>query len=141
MSVQLLSSQTKNSKVSSPKIAIPRALAGLFNREVEREPANKRMSLMMFQPMEITDWCRIWIPEIDPEITTPAPGETKNPYGYLSTVKITLSALTGYSERTVEKWVYYPETCPYLVKRYLRCLHILYLARKLFKFPVDFPSI
>jgi len=139
--VQLLSNQTKNSKVSSPKIAIPRVLAGLFNREMEREPANKRMSLMMFQPMEITDWCRIWIPEIDPELTAPDTGDSKHPYGYLSAAKITLSALTGYSERTIEKWMYCPNTCPCIVKKYLRCLHILYLARKLFKFPVDFPSI
>jgi len=96
---------------------------------------------MMFQPMELDEWCRIWIPEIDPEVSIPAPGDTKHPYGYLSTAKITLAALTGYSERTVQNWMYNPETCPHIVKRYLRCLHILYLARKLFKFPVDFPYI
>lgn len=96
---------------------------------------------MMFQPMELDEWCRIWIPEIDPEISVPAPGDTKHPHGYLATVKITLSALTGYSERTVERWMYYPETCPHVVKMYLRCLHILYLARKMFRFPVDFPCV
>jgi len=139
--MQLLSNQTKNSNVNPSKIVIPKICTGLFNREMEREPANKRMSLMMFQPMEITDWCRIWIPEIDPEVTAPAPGDTKHPYGYLSAAKITLAALTGYSEKAVESWMYYPEKCPCIVKKYLRCLHILYLARKIFKFPVDFPYI
>jgi len=99
--VQLLPFRQKASNPDPSKIVIPRIFASLFKREMERESANKRMSLMMFQPMELDKWCRIWIPEIDPELTAPAPGDTKNPYGYLLTAKITLLALTGYSKKSI----------------------------------------
>jgi hypothetical protein len=94
----------------------------------------------MFEPMEIEEWCQFWIPIIHPDIPAPSPEDTRRPRGYMAACKTTISALTQSSESSVENWIYGDRECPHVVKMYLRAIHLLWLMRRQFRFPINFPD-
>jgi hypothetical protein len=131
--------QTNRNSLST-KIRIPKVLMNFLDREIKQMPDNRRLSLVMFEPMELDDWCQFWVPLIYPDIPAPLPEDTRRPHGYLAACKNTISALTQSSESTVEKWIYGYQECPHVVKMYLRAVHLLWLIRRQFRFPINFPE-
>lgn len=122
------------------KIKVPRVIVGFLKKEIQYQPDNKRLLLAMFEPMEINDWCQFWIPLIHPDIAAPSPSDTRRPRGYLTACKTTIAALTQSSESSIEDWIYGYRECPHVVKMYLRAIHLLWLMRRRFRFPINFPE-
>ena len=132
--------QLQTRSATQNKIRIPKVMVGFLEGEIQRQPDNRKLSLMMFEPMELEDWCQFWIPIIHPDVQAPLPEDKRRPKGYLTACKTTIAALTQSSESSVENWLYGYYECPYVVKMYLRCLHLLWLMRRQFRFPINFPN-
>ena len=123
------------------KIKLPKAIAFFIQNLISSKPSNRKLCLMVFEPMEIEDWCQIWVPVIYPDISAPLPEDTRRPRGYLMACKNVIVAITQYSESTVENWIYEYRQPPHVLKLYLRSIHILWTMQQCFNFPVDFPKV
>ncbi|AFZ11512.1 hypothetical protein Cri9333_0562 [Crinalium epipsammum PCC 9333] len=132
--------QLQTRSTNQNKIRIPRVMLGFLQREIQFQPDNKKLSLVMFEPMELEDWCQFWIPIIHPDIPAPTQSDTRRPRGYMAACKTTIAALTQSSESSVENWIYGDRECPHVVKMYLRAIHLLWLMRRQFRFPINFPD-
>ncbi|MGB3637994.1 MAG: hypothetical protein WBA39_10535 [Rivularia sp. (in: cyanobacteria)] len=84
-------------------------------------------------------FARVYIPKIDnliatstskyftiwnPGIEIPYDGE-RNPHGYMKAFTATLSALTGYNQKTIEGW-FDGKSYHYSVGILLRCFHLIF---------------
>ena len=114
---------------------IPRALKQFLTHLTQKHPDNLLLFNIAFTPMEPSEWCLIWIPRIYPNVQIPMPDETRKPLGYLAACQDILSYLTGYSRRSVEKWLS-GEDCKYIVKRYLRLIHIFWTFQRFLNLPL-----
>lgn len=122
------------------QVKIPRLLSSFLKSVISKRPSNKRLVLSVFEPMEINEWCAVWIPVIYPDISAPTEDDVRRPRGYLAASKKTITALTQASDTTVENWIYGYRECPHTIKTYLRCIHIIWMMQGCFNFPVDFPK-
>lgn len=125
---------------SEGKVKIPRLLSSFLKSAIANRPSNRKLVISVFEPMEIEDWCSVWIPVIYPDISAPMPEDVRRPRGYLAASKKVVVALTQSSDSTVENWIYGYRETPHTIKVYLRCIHIIWLMQGCFNFPVEFPK-
>jgi hypothetical protein len=107
---------------------IPRWLARFISLQTQHNPNNKQIFFALLEPMTPQEWCLTWIPVIHPEVELPCDGE-RHPSGYMKACLTTLSALTGYHERTVEGW-FYGKPYHYSVEILLRCFHLIFTLQQ-----------
>jgi hypothetical protein len=105
-------------------IKIPRWLAKFIRYQTQKHPTNEQILLTLIEPMSPQEWCFIWIPILHPGIEVPCSGE-RSPNGYMKASIATLSALTGYNDKTVEGW-FYGKSYHYSVGILLRCFHLIF---------------
>jgi hypothetical protein len=109
-------------------IKMPRLFAKFILLQTQHNPKNQQIFFQLLEPMTPQEWCLIWVPIIHPEVELPCNGE-RNPHGYMKACLTTLSALTGYHERTVEGW-FYGKPYHYSVDILLRCFHLVFTLQQ-----------
>ncbi len=110
---------------------IPRWLAKFILLQTQANSNNQQIFFALLEPMTPQEWCILWIPIIHPGVELPGDGE-RNPHGYMKACIATLSALTGYHERTVEGW-FYGKPYHYSVGILLRCFHLIFKLQQYLK--------
>lgn len=130
----------RNLQSSEGKVRIPRLLSGFIKNAIAQKPSNRKLAIAIFDPMEIEEFCIIWVPVICPDVLPPSPEDTRRPYGYLAASKKIIVALTQSSDSTVENWIYGYRPAPHTLKMYLRTIHIIWQMQGFFNFPIDFPK-
>ncbi|BAZ37552.1 hypothetical protein NIES4101_34750 [Calothrix sp. NIES-4101] len=121
--------QCQEKQINTKKI--PRWFAKFILRQAANNPNTQKIFLALLQPMTPQEWCLIWMPIIHPGVELPQNGE-RNPTGYMKACLTTLSALTGYHERTVEGW-FYGKPYHYSVEILLRCFHLIFTLQQYLK--------